>query len=113
MLIVQRHQRLYEILREQKTAQLEDLSRALGVSASTVRRDLTVLETAEPLAREDPECARIVLERLRQDGITLRTGVSVAHIETEASGVALVMPDQSGHERIVGSHLLVATGRRP
>ncbi len=44
MLIVQRQQRLHEILRDRKTAQLEDLSRELGVSPSTVRRDLGALE---------------------------------------------------------------------
>jgi DeoR/GlpR family transcriptional regulator of sugar metabolism len=44
MLIVERQEKLLEILRSRKAAQLEDLSRELGVSASTVRRDLEVLE---------------------------------------------------------------------
>src|SRR3546814_11342566 len=44
MLIVQRQERLREILRDRGTAQLDDLARELGVSASTVRRDLEALE---------------------------------------------------------------------
>ncbi len=44
MLIVQRQQRLLELLAARQTASLEDLSRALEVSASTVRRDLEALE---------------------------------------------------------------------
>ena len=44
MLIVERQQRLLEILRERKAAQLEALSDAVGVSVSTVRRDLEHLE---------------------------------------------------------------------
>jgi DeoR family fructose operon transcriptional repressor len=44
MLIVQRQQKLLEILKEQRSAQLEDLSRVLGVSTSTARRDLGALE---------------------------------------------------------------------
>ena len=44
MLIVERHERLIEILRQRRTAQLEDLARQLEVSASTVRRDLEALE---------------------------------------------------------------------
>lgn len=44
MLIVERQQRLLEILREQKAAQLETLAESLGVSTSTVRRDLEHLE---------------------------------------------------------------------
>lgn len=44
MLIVERQQRVLEILRERKAAQLEALSEAVGVSVSTVRRDLEHLE---------------------------------------------------------------------
>lgn len=44
MLIVERQQRILEILRQQRTAQLEDLARRLDVSSSTVRRDLETLE---------------------------------------------------------------------
>lgn len=44
MLIVERQQRVLEILRERKAAQLEDLARELDVSGSTIRRDLEALE---------------------------------------------------------------------
>lgn len=44
MLIVERQQRLLEILRDRKAAQLDDLAQALDVSQSTVRRDLEALE---------------------------------------------------------------------
>jgi len=44
MLIVERHECLIEILKQCRTAQLEELARQLDVSASTVRRDLESLE---------------------------------------------------------------------
>ncbi len=44
MLIVERHGRLLDMLRQQQSAQLETLGEALGVSLSTVRRDLEALE---------------------------------------------------------------------
>lgn len=44
MLIVERQQRLIEILRSRRAAQLEELAREVGVSPSTVRRDLEALE---------------------------------------------------------------------
>ena len=44
MLIVERQQRVLAILRERKSAQLETLAEELGVSASTIRRDLEALE---------------------------------------------------------------------
>lgn len=44
MLIVERQQRVLDILRQQRTAELEALAEAVGVSVSTVRRDLESLE---------------------------------------------------------------------
>lgn len=44
MLMIERQQRVLEILRQRQAAQLEALSEALGVSVSTVRRDLETLE---------------------------------------------------------------------
>lgn len=44
MLIVERQERVLEMLRQRKSAQLEDLARELDVSASTIRRDLEQLE---------------------------------------------------------------------
>jgi len=44
LLIVERQRKLVELLRQRKTAQLEEMARALAVSSSTVRRDLESLE---------------------------------------------------------------------
>ena len=44
MLIVERHQRLLDMLRDLGTAQLENMAEGVGVSVSTVRRDLETLE---------------------------------------------------------------------
>ena len=77
---------------------------------------VTVLEAGTALAREDTECARIVLEQLAAEGVVLRQGVSIAHVEASGAGVAVVLSADGGHEgaheRITGSDLLIATGRR-
>ena len=44
MLIVERQKKLLELLRQRKTAELDEMARALSVSSSTVRRDLESLE---------------------------------------------------------------------
>ena len=44
MLIVERQKKLLDILKEQRSAQLEVLAESLGVSSSTVRRDVEALE---------------------------------------------------------------------
>ncbi len=74
---------------------------------------VTVLEAAEPLAREDSECAAIVLDRLAREGIAVRSGVTVSRVGEAGTNVEVVLAGESGGERIEGSHLLVATGRRP
>jgi pyruvate/2-oxoglutarate dehydrogenase complex dihydrolipoamide dehydrogenase (E3) component len=73
---------------------------------------VSVLDADKALAREDAECARIVLDQLAEEGIVLRQGVSVARVEASAAGVAVVLGGAGNYERITGSDLLIATGRR-
>jgi pyruvate/2-oxoglutarate dehydrogenase complex dihydrolipoamide dehydrogenase (E3) component len=79
--------------------------------------DVTVLDAAMPLVREDRECAAIVLDALVQEGIRLRYGVRVAQVRRVLARVQVVVErgedDGHGEETIEGSHLLVAAGRRP
>ena len=84
--------------------------------AQTLRRlgaDVTVLEAATPLAGDDPECAAIVLDALAREGITLRLGVDIARVRRVLARVEIDIATPQGPETIAGSHILVATGRRP
>src|SRR5262249_33104600 len=72
---------------------------------------VTVVEAARPLAREDGECADVVLDALAREGITLRSGVAVVRVESiDGSRLRLVVRDGDREEAIEGSHLLVAAG---
>jgi pyruvate/2-oxoglutarate dehydrogenase complex dihydrolipoamide dehydrogenase (E3) component len=71
---------------------------------------VTVLEAGEPLAREDSECAAIVLDALAREGVAIRSNVAVARVEGVGSKIKVALGD--GAEAIEGSHLLVATGRK-
>jgi pyruvate/2-oxoglutarate dehydrogenase complex dihydrolipoamide dehydrogenase (E3) component len=73
---------------------------------------VTVLEAGQPLAREDPECAQVVLDALAQEGIELRTRTAVARVQAVNGHVNVVVRAQGGEESVAGSHLLLATGRR-
>ena len=73
---------------------------------------VTVLEAGQPLAREDPECAQVVLDALAQEGIELRTSTAVARVQAANGHVNVVVRAQGGEESIAGTHLLLATGRR-
>ena len=74
---------------------------------------VTVLEARQPLANEDPECARFVLESLRKDGVELHAPASIRRVEREESLVRVAFEHEGRDMTVEGSHLLVATGRIP
>ena len=74
--------------------------------------EVTVLESATPLARADRECAAIVLDALEREGVTLRTGVEITNVRRAFARVHVTFTASAGVETIEGSHLLVAVGRR-
>ena len=86
---------------------------AIGIElAQAFRRlgsEVTVVEAASALGREDRGASAIVLRRLRAEGVTIREGVAAQGAEQTADGIALTLADGS---RVEGSHLLVAVGRR-
>jgi pyruvate/2-oxoglutarate dehydrogenase complex dihydrolipoamide dehydrogenase (E3) component len=72
-----------------------------------------VLEQAVPLAKDDPECAAIVLDQLEREGVVIRSGVKVARVDHVGGGVKVTLETSGNEETIEGTHLLVATGRQP
>jgi pyruvate/2-oxoglutarate dehydrogenase complex dihydrolipoamide dehydrogenase (E3) component len=90
---------------------------AVGLELAQAHRRLgakvTVLEAAVPLAADDPECTAIVLEHLARDGIVIRTGLKVTRVEHSDGRIQAVVETSQGEERIEGSNLLIAAGRRP
>jgi pyruvate/2-oxoglutarate dehydrogenase complex dihydrolipoamide dehydrogenase (E3) component len=87
---------------------------AIGLELAQAFRRLgsavTVLEAAEPLAREDKECAAIVLDALAREGVAVRSQVAIARVEAAGAKIKAVLDD--GETAIEGSHLLIATGRK-
>jgi pyruvate/2-oxoglutarate dehydrogenase complex dihydrolipoamide dehydrogenase (E3) component len=74
--------------------------------------EVTVLESATPLAHADPECAAIVLDALEREGVALRTEVAITNVRRAFARVQVTFAASAGAETIEGSHLLVAAGRR-
>lgn len=75
--------------------------------------DVTVCEMAQPLAKDDPECAAIVLDQLEREGVDIRCGVKIARVGYAVGSVKVTFQAGGGEETIEGSHLLVAAGRQP
>jgi pyruvate/2-oxoglutarate dehydrogenase complex dihydrolipoamide dehydrogenase (E3) component len=74
---------------------------------------VTVLEAARALAKDDPELAQLLLERLRGDGVVIEEGVRIRRVEPMGEGVLVAIDEATGERQITGTHLLVAAGRRP
>lgn len=76
--------------------------------------EVTVIERGRHLiGREDPEVSLQVREILEAEGIRIRCGAECIQLHPDAGGVAVAVNGPGGSERIVGSHALLAVGRRP
>jgi pyruvate/2-oxoglutarate dehydrogenase complex dihydrolipoamide dehydrogenase (E3) component len=71
---------------------------------------VTVIDAGPLLPRDDPELATALADRLAAEGIALHPRVTIVAVERAGLDIAVRLADD---ERIVGSHLLVAAGRRP
>lgn len=71
--------------------------------------DVTVIEGAKALARDDPEMAAIVLDRLRSEGIAIEEDALAAEVRGQAGAIEVEARDGRVFK---GSHLLIAVGRR-
>jgi pyruvate/2-oxoglutarate dehydrogenase complex dihydrolipoamide dehydrogenase (E3) component len=74
---------------------------------------VTVVEAATILGREDEEAARVVIDRLTKSGVLFHPGARVERVERSVQGVAVYLGKDGETDIIKGSHLLIATGRKP
>lgn len=89
----------------------------VGVELAQAHRrlgaDVTVIEAESILAREDPELAALVRRRLVEEGIELREGFRLARIEKRGNLVRAHLEKDGEAAQVDGSHVLLATGRKP
>jgi pyruvate/2-oxoglutarate dehydrogenase complex dihydrolipoamide dehydrogenase (E3) component len=75
---------------------------------------VTVMEAAGRLiAREDTDVSREVQMILEREGVEFITGVDAARVSADPRGVRVSLQAGGEAHEVEGSHLLVATGRRP
>jgi pyruvate/2-oxoglutarate dehydrogenase complex dihydrolipoamide dehydrogenase (E3) component len=90
----------------------------IGIEMAQAHRllgaEVTVLEALPTIMpKDDPELVALLADRLRADGVAIRTGVRITRVEADGAGLAVAIATEGGEERLTGSHLLVAAGRRP
>jgi pyruvate/2-oxoglutarate dehydrogenase complex dihydrolipoamide dehydrogenase (E3) component len=75
---------------------------------------VTIVHKREQIIeREDPEVAAELQKALEAEGIIFLLGMSTTRVEKKDSIIVLTVEHSGGTSTIAGSHLLVATGRRP
>jgi pyruvate/2-oxoglutarate dehydrogenase complex dihydrolipoamide dehydrogenase (E3) component len=76
--------------------------------------EVTVIEVAPRLiAREDEDVSAAVAGFLKEEGINLLLDSKVLTVERQGNGLALKVASSETRSRVLGSHVLVAIGRRP
>jgi pyruvate/2-oxoglutarate dehydrogenase complex dihydrolipoamide dehydrogenase (E3) component len=90
---------------------------AIGCEMAQAHRRLgarvTVIDLARMLPKDDPDAVEVVRDRFVTEGIETVENVKVLGIEKRDNAISVVTCNNQGERRIDGSHLLVATGRRP
>ncbi|WP_255794529.1 FAD-containing oxidoreductase [Mycobacteroides abscessus] len=81
--------------------------RRFGSQVTVVHRGPRLVE------REDPDASAIIQEVLEREGITFRLNASCINLARHDEGVTVGVDCTHGTPEVVGSHVLVAVGRRP
>lgn len=76
--------------------------------------EVTIIEMADRLlTREDPDVSTEILRILELEGIQVRLNAKCLKGSESESGIVVDIDCETGDKQVKGSHLLVATGRKP
>ena len=76
--------------------------------------EVTVIELGPRLiGREDEDVSRAVADFLKDEGIDVRVDSKVVSLEKQGNAIAVTVESAGKSSQIVGTHVLVAIGRRP
>jgi pyruvate/2-oxoglutarate dehydrogenase complex dihydrolipoamide dehydrogenase (E3) component len=81
--------------------------RRFGSAVTVIQRDDRLIP------REDEDVSRAIRDILEAEGIRVVTGADVTRVDDRNGKVALAVATKEEVSEVIGSHLLVATGRRP
>lgn len=74
---------------------------------------VTILEAFKILPHDEQDLVAVLREQLLQQGLNLHEGVKIVQAKQKDRNIALTLESNQQTLDIEGSHLLVATGRRP
>jgi len=88
----------------------------IGLEMAQAHRQLgaevSVLEMASIMPKDDPELVDVVRTALKQDNIALHEGVKVIKTAQTEGGIQVTLDADGTVQTLTGSHLLIAAGRQ-
>jgi len=76
--------------------------------------EVTIIELGPRLiAREDEDISQAIADFLREEGIDVRLNSKVVGVAKQGNSIAVKVESAGKTSQVVGTHLLVAVGRRP
>jgi pyruvate/2-oxoglutarate dehydrogenase complex dihydrolipoamide dehydrogenase (E3) component len=76
--------------------------------------EVTVIELGPRLiSREDDDVSQALAAFLKEEGIDVRVDSKIIGVEKQGNSIAVNIESAGGSSQITGTHMLVATGRRP
>ncbi len=85
----------------------------LGQMYKRFGSEVTIIETSDQImSGEDSDIANSLQELLENDGLQFILNSSVKEVETDGKQVTITYSSEDKKQKITGTHLLVATGRR-
>lgn len=89
----------------------------IGLEMAQAHRQLgarvTVIEMMSILPKDDPDMVAVVRKEIEAGGISLYEGAKTKQVEAHGDQIRVVIEQNGADITIEGSHLLLATGRRP
>src|SRR3546814_3131076 len=74
---------------------------------------VTLVTRSRLLPEAEPEVSEALTGYLRDEGITVRTGLGYRRIDRKAEGIALTVDVDGTTDVVVAEHVLLTTGRTP
>lgn len=82
----------------------------MGQTFRRLGAEVTIIDIAPPLGRNEPEHAKVLVDAIAAEGVTFHAPAVTKEVRQSNSGIEVELEDGT---IIKGSHLLVAAGRAP
>ncbi|MEM6901697.1 MAG: FAD-dependent oxidoreductase [Pseudomonadota bacterium] len=85
----------------------------MGQDHRRLGSNVTILDMGKIMPNDDPELVDVIRHKLLKEGVELREEITVERVEKHGNGLAVIITQDGAEQRLEGTDLLIAAGRRP